>query len=206
MRITKKYSFEGSHVVRNCTSDRCSHSVHGHSYVVEITFRGNKLDHAGMLMDFGLMKNVIKPFIDSFDHCHVICQHDDPEYVEFFKNHNRRYIIVPFNPSAEMLAIMIHMYVQRIINNTAFANGEGDIRVEYVTVHETATGSATSDWDDVERCWNFGWWDVTFSEDVMSNWPVELINLMSGSYKIENPKIKQQIYIPGFNDECFNNN
>jgi 6-pyruvoyltetrahydropterin/6-carboxytetrahydropterin synthase len=173
--------------------------------VVEITFRGNKLDHAGMLVDFGLMKNVIKPFIDSFDHCHVICQYDDPEYVEFFKNHNRRYIIVPFNPSAEMLAIMIHMYVQRIISNTEFTNGEGGIRVEHVTIHETATGSATSDWEDVENYWDFGNWHVSFSEEIMSNWPVELINLMSGPYKIKNPEIKQQICIPGFNNECFNN-
>lgn len=203
MEITKIFTFEGSHVVRNCTSHRCSHSVHGHSYKVELTLQGVELDHAGMLVDFGLLKGPIKQFIDSFDHCHVICSYDNEEYKQFFKKHNDRWIEVPFNPSAEMLAIMIHHYVQKILNCTRFNNGEGDIVVSHVKVHETATGSATSSGDDVMRYWNPEW-KCKFSEGVMSDWDMSLFNMMSGFYVVDNDTPEQQILIPGFNDEMFN--
>ena len=36
MIIRKTYSIEGAHCVRNCTSERCSHSIHGHSAVIEV--------------------------------------------------------------------------------------------------------------------------------------------------------------------------
>jgi len=35
MLIRKLFRFENAHIVRNCSSDRCSRSLHGHSYVVE---------------------------------------------------------------------------------------------------------------------------------------------------------------------------
>lgn len=200
MEITKIFTFEGSHVVRNCTSHRCSHSVHGHSYKVELTLQGVFLDHAGMLLDFGLLKGPIKQFIDSFDHCHVICAYDTEEYRDFFKKHNDRWIEVPFNPSAEMLAIMIHHYVQRIINGTNYANGEGDIIVSHVTVHETATGRATSSPDDVMRYWNPDY-KCKFSEGVMRDWDMILFNMMSGYYEDNKKMPQQQIDIPGFNDD-----
>ncbi|MBP8064536.1 MAG: 6-carboxytetrahydropterin synthase QueD, partial [Acinetobacter sp.] len=31
MIIRKLFKFENAHVVRNCTSDRCKRSIHGHS-------------------------------------------------------------------------------------------------------------------------------------------------------------------------------
>lgn len=200
MEITKIFTFEGSHVVRNCTSHRCSHSVHGHSYKVEVTLSGLKLDHAGMLVDFGLLKGPIKQFIDSFDHCHVMCIHDDSQYREFFRAHNDRWIEIPFNPSAECLAILFHHYIQYIIHNTRFANGEGDIIVKNVTVHETATGRATSSPEDVMRYWRADY-KCNFSNGVMADWDVPLFNMMSGTYIDAKRAPKQQIIIPGFNDE-----
>ena len=65
MRIRKEFRVESAHIVRNCTSHRCSHSIHGHSAVIELIFEGDRLDNAGMLYDFGLMKGSIKEFIDS---------------------------------------------------------------------------------------------------------------------------------------------
>ena len=203
MEITKIFNFEGSHVVRNCTSHRGSHSVHGHSYKVELTLSGVQLDHAGMLVDFGLLKGPIKQFIDAFDHCHVMCQHDDEEYREFFKKHNDRWIEIPFNPSAECLAILFHYCIQYIINSTKFANGEGDIVVKSVTVHETATGRATSSPEDVMRYWKPDY-TCKFSHGVLADWDVPLFNMFSGQYTLVNQQPKQQIQIPGFNDESFN--
>ena len=68
MRIRKLFRFENAHVVRNCTSDRCRRSIHGHSYQVELILEANRLDHGQMVYDFGLLKGVIRDLFDSFDH------------------------------------------------------------------------------------------------------------------------------------------
>lgn len=60
MLIRKLFKFENAHVVRNCTSDRCKRSIHGHSYKVELLLKASKLDHGQMVYDFGLLKGVIK--------------------------------------------------------------------------------------------------------------------------------------------------
>ena len=48
MIIRKRFRVESSHVVRNCTSERCSHSHHGHSAVIDVFFEGRQLDNAQM--------------------------------------------------------------------------------------------------------------------------------------------------------------
>lgn len=206
MEITKIFTFEGSHVVRNCTSHRCSHSTHGHSYKVEVTFSGRKLDNAQMLYDFGLMKGTIKEFIDSLDHCHVISAFDSEEYVQFFTRHNDRWLLVPFNPSAEMLSVFIMRFVQFIIERTNMSNGEDkDLKVKSVTVHETATGRATCDEEDVRNLWNDLWiMQVGFSQGVLKDWSKGLKGIFfstndDGSKMpatVTNPKVKQQINLP----------
>lgn len=63
MLIRKLFKFENAHIVRNCTSDRCKRSIHGHSYKVELLLKASKLDHGQMVYDFGLLKGVIKNFL-----------------------------------------------------------------------------------------------------------------------------------------------
>lgn len=199
MEITKIFKFEGSHVVRNCSSQRCSHSVHGHSYVVELTFEARHLDNAQMAYDFGLMKGTIKEFIDSLDHCHVICSNDSEEYVKFFQTHNDRWIMVPFNPSAEMLSIFIMRWVQIILEQTGMNNGEDkSLKIKNVTVWETATGRAKCDEQDVATIWTDLWIpQMCFSSGVMKDWSKDLktIVLGDGTKKVNNPKVKQQIVL-----------
>ena len=77
MLIRKLFKFEGSHIVRDCTSQRCSHSIHGHSYQVEIFIKSRHLDFGQMVVDFGLLKGTVKDFIDSFDHTHVMWSRED---------------------------------------------------------------------------------------------------------------------------------
>ncbi len=60
MLIRKLFKFENAHIVRNCSSDRCKRSIHGHSYKVEVLLQANRLDHGQMVYDFGLMKGIIK--------------------------------------------------------------------------------------------------------------------------------------------------
>ena len=194
MIIRKRFRVESSHVVRNCTSERCSHSHHGHSAVIDVFFEGRHLDNAQMLMDFGLMKGAIKDWIDSMDHCALICTKDDPEYVEFFKKFNDRYILIPFNPSAEMLSIFIMHYINRILDNTQFHNGEDRVRCVNVEYNETVTGMARCDAVDETINWNDKWDDeIVFSDGVKRDWSQTLKDFIETGKYIINPVIPQQI-------------
>lgn len=198
MRIRKEFRVESAHIVRNCTSHRCSHSIHGHSAVIELIFEGNKLDNAGMLYDFGLMKGSIKEFIDSMDHCYILCSKDDKEFKKFIKSSCDRYIELPFNPSAECLSMFIQYWVNHIIEHTVTANGEGIIKCVGVKYHETATGYAESSLEDVGSysIWKIDWRNINnyeFSDGVIKDWSADLINCIYSDDEIYNPNVKQQI-------------
>ena len=142
-----------SHIVLNCSSDRCRRTYHSHSPLVEIFIDGSSLDNAGMIVDFGLLGN-FKKFLKMFYNTLMLWDKDPlkdkiieeySEEVELPKN-VLRYIILPFNPSAELLALYFHTIMRRIIKRTEFKNGESsDIDIIKVRYHETKTGYAESE-------------------------------------------------------------
>lgn len=101
MIIRKLFEFENAHIVRFCSSKRCKTSIHGHSYKVEILLESKYLDNAGMVYDFGLLKDEIKQIVDSFDHTITLFKDDDKEYLAQMKKHSSRWISLPVNVSAE---------------------------------------------------------------------------------------------------------
>lgn len=148
MKIRKLYRIESAHIVRRAVSQRCSHSYHGHSGVVEVFFKADHLDNAGMIYDFGAFKKTIGSFIDMFDHSVHLWDQDTQESLDFFTKTNDRYIILPANPSAENYCVMFRDCINEILNSCAFNNGEGKIICSGVRYHETATGYAESDESD----------------------------------------------------------
>jgi len=194
MIIRKEFRVESAHIVRNCTSERCSHSIHGHSAVIEVLLEGRYLDNAQMVYDFGLMKGTVKQFVDSMDHCYLLCNKDKVDFQDFITKECDRYIVLPFNPSAEMLSVFIHHYIQRILDNTKMNNGESRVVVKGVKYHETTTGYAESDATDVENLWKTDWEkEIVFSEGVKKDWSEELKKFISRGEYMFNPTIKQQI-------------
>lgn len=194
MKIRKEFSVESAHIVRNCTSHRCSHSIHGHSAVIEVFLESTNLDNAGMVYDFGLMKGTVKSFIDSMDHCYILCDKDDPEFRNFIKKTCDRWIELPFNPSAECLSMFVKWGVSKILVNTRTANGESlDLCCTGVRYHETTTGWAECNNDDMAILWDHEWVDqIKFSDGVVRDWPSDLKDVMNGKL-IDNPIVKQQI-------------
>lgn len=169
MKIRKLYRIESAHVVRNAVSQRCSHSYHGHSGEIEVFFKTDKLDNAGMVYDFGAFKNTIGSFIDMFDHSIHLWKGDDPECIDFFKKNNERWIILPANPSAETYCVLfrdcINEILKQIKNFDGFNNGEGNIFCSGVRYHETTTGYAESEEDDLVR---FSIKDIEFSPSTLA--------------------------------------
>ena len=100
MLIRKLFKFENAHIVRDCTTQRCSENIHGHSYKIEVLLESNYLDDGQMVYDFGLTKRYIKELIDSFDHAITLWSKDDTSYVEAMKTYSNRWVELPVSPSA----------------------------------------------------------------------------------------------------------
>ncbi len=169
MIIRKLFKFEGAHIVRNCSSVRCKKSIHGHSYKVEVFITADSLDNGQMIMDFGLMKGTIKDFIDSFDHAYSMWNKESSEFKEFMTQNSDRYIKMPVSPSAEAYSLMFLYVIDKIIKATTFNNGEDEVKVYSVRVHETDTGYAESFYRDLSL-FKYDLSDIVFSDGIKGEW------------------------------------
>ncbi len=190
MIIRKQFNFKGSHIVRDCSSDRCKKSIHSHTYIVEVFFTASGLDNGQMIVDFGLMKSTIKDFIDSFDHAYSMWSKEKPEFKNFIKENSERWIEMPVSPSAEMYSLMMLYVIDEIVINTDFNNGEQFPKVHSVRVHETATGYAEAFRKDLK------WWEcdldeIKFSEEIKNEWKdPEMWDKLIAGIPFKNPRIE----------------
>lgn len=202
MIIRKLFKFENAHVVRNCSTRRCSLSLHGHSYRVELLLTAARLDNAGMILDFGLLKGAIKELIDSWDHAACFWDRDDPEYIAAIKRHSERWVSMPVNPSAEQFSRVFFVMIDAVLAATEFGNGEDGVCLDSVIVHETDTGYA--------QCWRRDALDpamggaitlneIVFSDAIREEWsdPRMWGNIIdasgSGTTLFRHPLPKQQV-------------
>ena len=173
MIIRKLFKFEGAHIVRNCSSDRCKKSLHGHSYIVEVKLTADDIDNGQMIMDFGLVKKTIGDLVDSFDHAYSMWDREKPEFKSFIKNNSERWIEMPVSPSAEMYSLMFFAIAKRVIEKTKFCNGESNVRIHSVICHETTTGYAESFQEDYDNIWvknGLKLEDIKFSQQIKDEW------------------------------------
>ncbi|QNY12494.1 6-carboxytetrahydropterin synthase [Acinetobacter seifertii] len=198
MLIRKLFKFENAHVVRNCTSDRCKRSIHGHSYKVELLLKASKLDHGQMVYDFGLLKDVIKDLFDSFDHAICFWEKDDPQYIDACKTFSARWISLPVSPSAEQFSRIFFFLAQQVLQSTVTQNGEGDVEVYSVIVHETDTGYAQSFLEDIqnEQMGLLNLEGIVFSEQVQSEWnDPQMYESLKQGIKFHNPHVNLQVEV-----------
>jgi len=140
--IRKLFKFENAHIVRGCSTIKCRSSVHGHSYKVELLFESNFLDNGQMVYDFGLMKQNMKDLVESFDHAIALWSGDDAEYLHDMKKHSARWVELPVSPSAEQFSRVIFVMIDKLLWLTSKVNGEKEVKLHSVIVHETDTGYA----------------------------------------------------------------
>ena len=173
MLIRKLFKFENAHIVRDCSSERCSKSIHGHSYTVEILLESNFLDNGQMVYDFGLIKLNIKDLIDSFDHSITLWDKDDKNYIKSMQKFSDRWILLPVSPSAEQLSRVIFLMIDKLLQNTDMINGEKSVKLNSVIIHETATGYAQCFNKDAYNHKNMGQIylkDIIFSKQIITEW------------------------------------
>lgn len=198
MLIRKLFKFENAHVVRNCTSDRCKRSIHGHSYKVELLLKASKLDHGQMVYDFGLLKGVIKDLIDSFDHAICFWEKDDSQYIDACQTFSARWISLPVSPSAEQFSRIFFYLSQQVLQSTITQNGEGDVEVYSVIVHETDTGYAQSFIEDIqnEQMGILSLDGIVFSEQIQIEWAnPQMYEDLKNGIKFNNPQVDLQVEV-----------
>jgi|SRR6187402_754153 len=119
--VTVEATFSSGHYLRNYRG-KCE-NPHGHNYKVLVTLVGKELDASGLLLDFKLLKQVMRPVVDYLDH----------QMINDLK---------PFdtvNPSAENLA----KYFFDETNKQLFEMSDGRVTVKQSTIYETDTSMAT---------------------------------------------------------------
>lgn len=172
MIIRKLFKFENAHIVRGCSSQRCRASVHGHSYKIEVLFESDYLDNGQMVYDFGLMKQGMKALIDSFDHSIALWSGDESQYLEDMKRHSQRWVELPVSPSAEQFSRIIFVMIDKLLGCTQSINGEREVKLNSIIVHETDTGYAQGFREDAysQKMGIIELEKIIFSDGVREEW------------------------------------
>ena len=119
--LTVNALFNAAHNLRNYKG-KCE-EIHGHNWKVEVTVKCDKLDKAGMVIDFKKIKESLGKVLEKIDHKHL----------------NK---ISPFNklsPSSENIA----RYIYQKLKNGKLFSGVYSWSLYKVTVWETDTASAS---------------------------------------------------------------
>jgi len=174
MLIRKLFKAEMAHMVPGAYTRRC-HYLHGHSYKFELFLESDKLNPAGMVADFQAIKDMgFNDFFDSFDHA-VMLWNKSPLARLSGKLNPRRHLVVPFNPTAEMIAKSCFLVGQAIIKTCRPLSGEEKVEVERVIVHETETGYAVFRSADLKKDKfppvSFHKWEI--SDGIKADWKGE---------------------------------
>ena len=119
--VTVEAGFSSGHYLRNYRG-KCE-NPHGHNYKVFITLQGKDLDEAGLLLDFKLLKQVMRPTV---------------EYLDHFMINDLKPFDAELNPSAENLAKYFYDQTSKQLHEMT----AGRVRVKDCTLYETDTSFA----------------------------------------------------------------
>jgi len=137
IRITKEFRFEAAHALWN-HDGLCKH-IHGHSYIFHVTVKGTPLNlpgdpKNGMVMDFSVLKNIVKPnIVDIFDHALVV--NANSPHVELVQNKKfTRVIGVDYQRTCENMILDFKDRIEPFLPE--------NVKLHSLRLYETATSYA----------------------------------------------------------------
>ena len=142
IRITKEFKFEMAHALH--AYDGLCANIHGHSYRLLVTVRGNIKEEKGspkngMVLDFSVLKEIVKPMIiEKYDHSLVLnanSPHRDINFSAFEKVY-----FLPYQPTSENLVTDFALQIKEKLPES--------IELYKVVLSETATSFAEWNTDD----------------------------------------------------------
>ena len=132
-KLQTQVDFEAAHRLYDVAtySEECRNNVHGHSYKVTFVV-GGELNDAGMVIDFKLLKKIIRERIEEpFDHC-CILRSSDPLCNDMLKECKKVHIVTD-NPTAEWMS---KVYFD-LVNKALLENNITNCKVIECRVQET---------------------------------------------------------------------
>lgn len=131
---TRRLEWDSAHRVLRHES-KCA-TIHGHRYAAEIECTADKLDGVGRVVDFGVVKERVGAWIDTYwDHTALVNSRDDV-LLEVTKRDHRMngkrapYVFVDAEPTAENIAARLLEVASGLLEQTG-------VRVTRVRVYET---------------------------------------------------------------------
>ena len=101
-KVVKKYHFYAAH--RNKTAGEKCGKIHGHTYHVVCIFDFYEIKD-GVTMLFSDIDMIVEPIIKQYDHMFLL--HDKDELISLLRLDNEPVMELPFETSAENMAIWI---------------------------------------------------------------------------------------------------
>ena len=71
VELSHKFSFDSAHSLPNVPEDHKCRRLHGHTFHVEVLVQGTVGETSGWVMDYGQLKEVVRPVIALLDHRHL---------------------------------------------------------------------------------------------------------------------------------------
>jgi len=136
IKITKEFKFEMAHALHGY--DGLCKNIHGHSYKLLVTVKGevkNENGHVkdGMVMDFSVLKEIIKlEIIDKYDHSLVLNANSPHASIDLSAFEKVFYL--PYQPTSENLVTDFALKIKSKLPN--------DVELTKVVLSETATSFA----------------------------------------------------------------
>ena len=116
-KLTIRTSFAAAHNLINYQGD-CE-NLHGHNWKVELTVLARELDHAGLGIDFKVLKREAGAVVKELDHKYL---NDNPSFAGI-------------SPSSEHISRFLYRRLSDQLNS-------GNVTVDSVTVWESENASA----------------------------------------------------------------
>jgi 6-pyruvoyltetrahydropterin/6-carboxytetrahydropterin synthase len=138
IRVTREFSFEMAHVLRNY--DGPCRNVHGHSYRLFVTISGKPVNDAenpknGMVIDFTELKNIVLgEIVNVFDHSVVVSRDFDNEKKKIMTQTFGNTVVVDYQPTCENLVSDFAFRLNKALT--------GNIRLHSLKLYETAKSFA----------------------------------------------------------------
>ncbi|MBU6420036.1 MAG: 6-pyruvoyl tetrahydropterin synthase family protein [Proteobacteria bacterium] len=66
--LSKRFVFDAAHTLDRKIEIESSRRIHGHTYLAEVTIRGKADPATGMVMDVGLLGQLLETIRDALDH------------------------------------------------------------------------------------------------------------------------------------------
>ena len=139
IRLTKEFTFESAHSLEGY--DGACREIHGHSYRLFVTVKGKPSTDEydpkqGMVMDFGLLKQVVnEQIVSQLDHSFIVRRSEQGMQLrEILGDHYQNIVMVDYQPTCENL---LSDFAERLLEALP-----DEVELYSLRLHETASSYA----------------------------------------------------------------